>query len=197
MADTHSKFAKRKVRIDAGDYLIRTITTDDASDRWAGWLADPEVARLLNAPPRRMSKLEIVTYIRSFDQRSELLWGIFDQRSGLHIGFFTVSADYNRSRGLVSLLIGAAEYRNRGVLSVIRRHFAEYFFETLGLKMMLATALAHNHIIIDTLIKGGWKTDKVLKHYATAHANGSKLDLCLMSLSRDIWRARNKPTANH
>jgi RimJ/RimL family protein N-acetyltransferase len=192
MADSQNKLAKRNVRIDAGDYLIRTITTDDASDRWAGWLADPEVANLLNAPPRQMSKDEIVSYIESFDQRSELLWGVFDQRSGLHIGFFTVSADYDRSRGLVSLLIGAAEYRNRGVLSVIRRHFAEYFFETLGLKTMLATALAHNQIIIDTLIKGGWKLDKILKHYATAHADGSKLDLCLMSLSRETWRTRNK-----
>lgn len=197
MTDPHSKFVKRKVRINAGDYLIRTITADDASDRWAGWLADPEAANLLNAPPRQMSKDEIVTYIGSFDQRSELLWGIFDQRSGLHIGFFTVSADYDRGRGLVSLLIGAAEYRNRGVLSVIRRHFAEYFFETLELKKMLATALAHNHIIINTLIKGGWKVDKVLKHHATMHADGSKRDLCLMSLSRDTWRARNKPIANH
>jgi len=196
MADRHNKPPKKRVRIDAGDYLIRTITVDDASDRWAAWMADPEVANMLNAPVRSMTKDEIIAYIKTFDQRSDLLWGIFDKRSGSHIGFFTVKADYDRSQGIVNLLIGEAEHRNRGVLSTIRRHFAEYFFETLGLKTMMATALAHNQVIINTLIKGGWKVDKVLKQHATAYADGSKLDLWLMSLSRDKWRARNKPAAN-
>jgi len=196
MADRHNKPPKKRVRIEAGDYLIRTITVDDASDRWAAWMADPEVANMLNAPVRSMTKDEIIAYIKTFDQRSDLLWGIFDKRSGSHIGFFTVKADYDRSQGIVNLLIGEAEHRNRGVLSTIRRHFAEYFFETLGLKTMMATALAHNQVIINTLIKGGWKVDKVLKQHATAYADGSKLDLWLMSLSRDTWRARNKPAAN-
>lgn len=196
MADGHSKPTKRKLRIDAGDYLIRTVTADDASDRWAAWMADPEVAGMLNAPARTMTKDEIATYIKTFDQRSNLLLGIFDKRTGSHIGFFTVNADYDRNQGIVNLLIGDAEHRHRGVLSTIRRSFAAYFFETLGLKTMMATALAHNQIIINTLIKGGWKVDKILKHHVTSHADGSKLDLWLMSLSRDAWRARHKPEAD-
>jgi RimJ/RimL family protein N-acetyltransferase len=192
MAHGHTKAPKKKVWLEAGDYLIRTLTVEDASDRWAAWLADPEVMHMLNAPPRSMTRGDVASYIKTFDQRSDLLWGIFDQRTGAHIGFFTVNADYPRSQGVVNLLIGAPEYRNHGVLSVIRRHFAEYFFETLGLKTMMATALAHNQIIIDTLIKGGWKVDKVLKQHVTAHADGAKLDLWLLSLARDTWRAKNK-----
>ena len=195
MADGHIKPAKRKVRIDAGDYLIRTVTTDDASDHWGAWMLDPEVVYMLNAPARSMSKEEVTTYIKTFDQRSNLLLGIFDKRTGVHIGFFTVNAHYVHSQGIVNLLIGEADYRNRGVLTVIRRHFAQYFFETLGLKTMMATALAHNQIIINTLIKGGWKVDKVLKQHVTANADSTKHDLWLMSLSRDVWRARNKPAA--
>ncbi len=192
MANGHGKPPNRNVRIDAGDYVIRTVTADDASDRWAAWMGDPEVANLLNAPVRAMTKDDITAYIKSFDQHSNFLWGIFDKRTGSQIGFFTVNADYDRSQGIVNLLIGEAQHRNRGVLSTIRAHFAHYFFETLGLKTMMATALAHNQIIINTLIKGGWKVDKVLKHHVTAHADGLKLDLWLMSLSRDTWRARNK-----
>jgi RimJ/RimL family protein N-acetyltransferase len=178
------------VRIDAGDYLIRTLTAADASERWAAWMADAEIANLLNAPPRHMS------YIKTFDQRVNLLLGIFEKRTESHIGFFTVNADYDRSQGIVNLLIGEAGHRNRGVLSMVRRYFAEYFFETLGLKTMMATALAHNQVIINTLIKGGWKVDKVLKQHLTSHADASQLDLCLMSLSRDVWRARNKVAAD-
>ena len=151
---------------------------------------------MLNAPARRMTKDEITTYIQTFDQQSDLLWGIFEKRTGSHIGFFTVNADYDRSQGIVNLLIGQSEHRDRGVLSMIRRYFAEYFFETLGLKTMMATALAHNQVIINTLIKGGWKVDKVLEQHVTSHADASKLDLWLMSLSRDVWRARNKAKAD-
>jgi RimJ/RimL family protein N-acetyltransferase len=193
MAD--NKPPKKKVWIEAGDYLIRTITPEDASDRWGTWMTDPEVARMLNAPVRTMSKDQISGYIKSFDQRSNFLWGIFDKRSGVHIGFFTLNADFVRSQGLVNLLIGEPEYRHYGILTTIRRYIAEYFFEILGLKLMMATALAHNEIIINTLTKAGWKIDKVLKQHVTAHADGAKLDLCLLSLSRDVWRARNKPAS--
>ena len=184
---------KKKVSIDAGEYLIRTLNSNDASDRWAAWMADPEVRHSLNIAPRRMTTAELAKYIRKFDQRSNLLWGIFDKRSGTHIGFFEVRADYARSQGLVNLLIGEPQYRNHGVLSAIRKQFAQYFFETLGLKTMMATALARNEIIVKTLLKAGWTVNQTLRQHVTDHTSGSKLDVCLLSLSRETWRARNKP----
>ena len=89
------------------------------------------------------------------------------------------------------LLIGEPAFRNHGVLSDVRRQFAEYFFETLGL--MLATALSRNQIILDTLLKAGWALEKTLKQNVRAHSDGAWLDLCLLSLSRETWRARNRP----
>jgi RimJ/RimL family protein N-acetyltransferase len=182
-----------KVYIDSGPYLIRTLTEEDASDRWLAWMADPDVTRMLNTQPSKMTRRQLVDYIKSFDLRSKLLWGIFDKPTGRHIGFFTVQADHQNSQGLVNLLIGEPEFRNHGVLSTVRLQFAEYFFETLGLKLMMATALAHNQIIINTLIKAGWKVDRILKQHTTSRADGSKLDLYLMTLSREDWRQRNKP----
>ena len=184
------------VRIDAGDYLIRTLTKDDASDRWAAWIADPEVAKMLNAPTRALTKEEIKKYINRFDQQTKLLLGIFDKRTNLHIGFFSVDIDYRRSQGRINMLIGDAKYRHRGVLSMIRSYYLKYLFETLGLKKLTATALAHNQIIINLLIKRGWKVDNILKEHMRSHADGSKLDVWVMSLSRDAWRARNMGGAN-
>ena len=194
MPQDNSKNTPANVYIDSGPYLIRTLVEEDASDRWAAWMADPEIRSMLNAAPRTMTRSEIADYIKTFDQRSKLLWGIFDKPTGRHIGFFTVQADYARSQGIVNLLIGEPEFRKHGVLSTIRKQFAEYFFETLGLKNMMATALSRNQIIIDTLIKAGWKVDQILKQHTIAHADGAKLDLYLMSLSRETWRKRNKPS---
>jgi RimJ/RimL family protein N-acetyltransferase len=187
-----SQISKKNARIQCGEYLLRTIKEDDASDRWASWMSDPEAMYLLNSPVRRWSKSDVVKYIRQFDQRSNLLFGIFEKQSGAHIGIYTIKANYSSSQGLINLLIGEPAYRNHGVLSAVRKGLAEYFFETLGLKTMMATALSRNKIIIDTLLKAGWKLDQTLKQHVKSHADGTMLDLCLLSLSRDTWRARNK-----
>lgn len=177
------------VRIDAGPYLIRTLTEDDASDRWAEWPADPEVAYFLNAPARRMTKSDIIDYIRGFDQRSRLLLGIFDKETGAHIGFVTFSIDFAASRGLANMLIGEREYRNRGVLTAIRRPIGEYLFETLGLQTMLASVLAHNRIVLDTLHKTGWVLERTLPQHVKSQSGDKMLDLCLLRYSREQWEA--------
>jgi RimJ/RimL family protein N-acetyltransferase len=180
-----------EVRIATDKYVLRALAESDASDRWASWMSDPEVLRMLNAPPRSITKADIVKYVRTFDQKTHQLLGVFETQSGRHIGFFTIDIDGARSHGLVNLLIGEPEFRNQGVLSNVRRQFAEYFFETLGLKTMKATALSRNTIILDTLVKAGWVIDKTLPRHVRAHADGAWLDLCLLSLSRETWRARN------
>src|SRR6266496_1172617 len=51
-ASGSSKIAKKNNYIDCGKYLLRTVTIDDASDRWASWMTDPEANYMLNAPAR-------------------------------------------------------------------------------------------------------------------------------------------------
>jgi RimJ/RimL family protein N-acetyltransferase len=186
------KISRKAVRIHSGEYLMRTIKEEDASDRWASWMSDPDAMYLLNSPAKPWSKADVVDYIRQFDQRLELLIGIFDKQSRTHIGVYTIKANYAESCGLINLLIGEPAYRNHGVLSAVRKGLAEYFFETLGLQTMMATALARNKVIVDTLLKAGWRLDQTLKQHVKSQADGAMLDLCLLSLSRETWRARNK-----
>lgn len=188
-ASDSSRIAKRSISIDCGKYLLRTINADDASDRWGSWMTDPEVVYMLNAPARKLTKADLVDYINRFDQSSRVLLGIFEQRSGLLIGFLTIDIDRAKGQFLVNMLIGEPEYRNKGVTNHITVPFRNYFFETLGLKKMVATALARNHVIIHYLLKTGWKLEKTLKRRVKSHADGTMLDLCFFSQSREDWRA--------
>jgi RimJ/RimL family protein N-acetyltransferase len=185
---------KKKVRIHSEEYLIRTIGMDDASDRWASWMSDPEAMHMLNMPARSWKKSDVVNYIKTFDQRSNLLLGIFEKQSGTHIGIFTVDINDVSGQFLVNLLIGEPEYRNKNVTSSLTMPFREYFFETLGLNTSLASVLAHNTPIIHYLLKNGWKLDHTVKHGAKSNADGTMLDVCLFSLSRDAWREWKKKT---
>ena len=188
MPATQPKFPKRKVRLDCGKYIVRTITIEDASDRWASWMADPEASYMLNAPAKAMSKNDIVAYIEGFDQRSRLLLGIFEKATGKHLGFLRIDIDHAPGRFLVSMLIGEADYRNKGVTNEITVPFRDYFYETLGLKVMLATALSHNRPIIHYLLKSGWVLDRTIERHVKSHSDDRMLDLCFFSLTREAWR---------
>ncbi len=160
--------------------------------RWASWMTDPEAVYLLNAPARNMTKADLIDYINRFDQKSRLLLGVFEKQTGIHIGIMTIDIDHADGRFLVNYLVGEPEYRNKGVTNDITVPFRDYFFETLGLKKIMATALARNHVIIHYLLKTGWKLEKSLERHVKSHADGTMLDLCFFSQSRDDWRAWKK-----
>lgn len=184
-----AKLPKKAVRIDSGDYYMRTVTPADASERWGAWMADPEAVHMLNAPAKTLTKEEVATYIKSFDQRSHMLIGIFETTSDKLLGFLRVDIDPKLGRFLVSMMIGEPDYRNKGVTNAITVPFRDYFYETLGLKVMLATALSHNKPIIHYLLRSGWHLDKTIPQHVKSNADGSMLDLCYFSLTRDAWRA--------
>jgi RimJ/RimL family protein N-acetyltransferase len=184
-----AKAPKHKVRIDCGGLLFRTATVADASDTWAGWMDDPKNLRLLNSAPRTVTKNDIVTYIKQFDQRTHLLIGIFVKESNLHIGFFRIDIDPVLKRCLV-FLIGEPKYRHSFVFTRERMGpFFDFIFETLELDMMLATALASNRALIGFLLRNGWSLDKTLERNVKSQSDGTMLDLCYFSFSRNAWRA--------
>jgi RimJ/RimL family protein N-acetyltransferase len=189
---SHSPNAATPVVIDCGKWLVRTATIDDASERWAGWLTDPHASHFLNAPPKAMKLADLVAYIKSFDQKNRMLLGICEKSSGEQIGFLRFDIDHSDGRFLVSILIGEPDYRNKGVIFDITEPMRIYLFETLGLKTMIATALSHNRAIIQYMLRTGWKREKTVKGHVKSHADGTMLDLCYFSLTREAWRAWRK-----
>jgi RimJ/RimL family protein N-acetyltransferase len=187
-----SKIPKKIIHVDCGKYFLRTLKSEDASERWAEWMTDPKNLRLLNSAPRAMTKSDIISYIKQFDQRSHLLIGIFEKRTGMHIGFFRVDIDPVLNRSLGFMLIGEQKYRHWSVTAELRVPFQDLIFETLGLNTMLGTVLASNRAMIRYLLKSGWTVDKTAERHVKSQADGTMLDLCFVSLSRDAWRAWKK-----
>jgi RimJ/RimL family protein N-acetyltransferase len=187
-APNPSIIPKKKVRIHSDKYLIRTIEAEDASDRWASWMSDPEVRYMLNLGARSWKKADVLDYIKTFDQQRTLLLGIFDKQSGMHIGIFTVDINYVLGHFLLNLLIGEADYRNKHVTTSFAEPFLTYFFETLGLNAAMASVLARNAPMVHWLLKNGWQLEQTLKQNAQSKADGTMLDVCLFSLPRETWR---------
>jgi RimJ/RimL family protein N-acetyltransferase len=192
MPTPQRKYPKRKVLINCGDYILRTITTEDATDRWAHWMEDAEAIEMLNAPRAAMTKDDLVTYIKGFDQRTHILIGIFEKRSGLLLGFLRNDVNFDTGQFLVSMIIGEPEYRNSGVTNAVTVPFRDYFFETLGMNVMLATALAHNKPIIHYLYATGWTLDRTIERHIKSNSDDRMFDLCFFSQTKEAWRAWKK-----
>ena len=188
-APQQPKLPKRKIRVDCGKFFLRTLTREDATDRWASWMSDPGNLRLLNSAPQVMTRGDIATYIGQFDQRSHLLLGIFEKESGLQIGFFRIDIDPVMNRCLGFMMIGEQKYRHWSVAQALRIPFQDLIFETLGLNTMLGTALASNRPMIRYLLKSGWTLEKTAARHVKSQTDGTMLDLCFLSLTREAWRA--------
>jgi hypothetical protein len=72
-----ARLPKINVRIDCGDYLLRTLKVDDASERWAGWMEDKPAAQLVRfkAVARRRRRLDLADRVirrEPHPQRSKL-----------------------------------------------------------------------------------------------------------------------------
>lgn len=190
MSLAHAPRASAKpVFIDTPNLYMRTLTVDDASDRFAAWFGQDDVRQGLNLAPQQKSMADIVAYIRKFDQQSHILLGIFDKTNDLLIGLLTVQIDWGIGRYLANTIVGEADYRHRGVMLEVSPPFRAYFFETLGLKVMTATVLSTNKAIIGYFEKTGWTLNQTLKNHVKAHADGTMIDLCLYSITREAWNA--------
>jgi hypothetical protein len=139
-----------------------------------------------------MTKDELVDYIRSFDQRTKILIGIFEKKSGLLLGFLRNDVNFETRQFLVAMIIGEPAYRNSGVTMAVTVPFRDYFFGELGMEAMLATALAHNKPIIHYLYATGWTLDRTVPNAVKSHTGEGNFDLCYFSQTAEGWRAWKK-----
>lgn len=176
----------REISFESDNYLMRTLKPADATDRFSSWFEDAEVRGMLNLPARKRTKADMEAYIRSFDQAASLLLGIFAKANGLLVGIFSLHVDWANGHFIANTIVGEAEYRHRGLMMEVTPPFRDYFFNRCGLKVMTATALAHNAPIPAYLENTGWTLDRIVKGEVKSEARGP-LDLCHYSLTAEAW----------
>lgn len=177
----------REVSMESENFIIRTMRPSDATDRFSVWFDAPDVRDALNLPPQKRTKANMETYIRSFDQRRDLLLAIIAKASGVLVGMLSLYIDWASGRFIANMIVGEPDYRHKGATMEITPPFREYFFKTCGLKVMTATALAHNAPIRAYLDNTGWTLDRIVKGEVRSTSGGAPIDLCHYSLTAEAW----------
>ena len=164
--------SKKELWFRCGRYFVRTIRREDASDRWAGWLTDAWTTHVLNSPPRKIRKSEITEYIRQFDQRSQLLLGIFEMGTRAHVGFIRLDIDEAANEVLVNAVIGEPEHRNRGATTDVFVPILDFLFDTVGIGKVKASILLRNQVTLGYLLKLGWQREIAEQAPVRSYADG-------------------------
>jgi RimJ/RimL family protein N-acetyltransferase len=181
--------SKKELWFRCGRYFVRTIRREDASDRWAGWLTDTWTTHVLNSPPGKLGKSEITDYIRQFDQRSQLLLGIFELGTRALVGFIRLDIDEAASEALVNAVIGEADHRNRGATTDVFVPILDFLFDTVGIGKVKASILLRNQVTLGYLLKLGWQKENTEQAPVRSYADNTLLDRCMVSWTRDAYRA--------
>lgn len=183
------KSSKKELWYQCGRYFARTIRREDASDRWAIWLSDPWVINALNLVPRQLTKSDIADYIKQFDQRSQLMLGIFERGTRLHVGFIKLELDYATGEARVNAIIGDPEHRNRGATTDAFVSTLDFLFDTEGMARVRASVLERNQLTLQYLLKMGWQLDAAAAGQIRSNADDTMLDVKSVVWSRESYRA--------
>lgn len=177
------------IRLDTPNLYLRTLGPADASAQWLAWFAQADIRDGLNLADAPTSTAEVADYIRRYDQKSNILLGIFDRTKDLMVGILAAQVDWAAGRYLANTFVGEEAYRRRGVMLEVAQPFRDHFFDVLNLKVMVATALATNKPIIAYLHKTGWTLNQTLKNHTRSNKDGTLVDLHLFSITREAWHA--------
>lgn len=176
------------IRLESANFVLRTMTVEDASLDWGSWLANPTTARMLNAKPRTLDLVERRTYVRSFDSLTSHLLGIWRKDCERLIGFWAIYVDLDRKEFLFNVLIGEAGDRDRGAQAETSDLIYAHFFEALDMKAALCTVSGQNEQMISYLRRRRWAPTGVTQRRSTT--GDRMVTIHGFRLSKEDWRAR-------
>ncbi|MEQ1755417.1 MAG: GNAT family N-acetyltransferase [Micropepsaceae bacterium] len=176
------------IRLDTPNYLVRTVDASDDMGTWCDWMDEPETARMLNVPPRKLSPEDFKKYVHAFDRINNHLLGIFKRSTGQLVGLWAVYVDWPHSEFLVNVIVGEIPERKTNVRHETAWRVNRYFFEELDLKFQRANTLATNIPAVKALEEKLW----TLSARGKAPAADGKGDVELLhyTRSREVWKSQ-------
>ena len=149
-----------QVGIETGRFRLRELTEEDATLRYLGWLANPEAKRFIVAAKTTHELERLAEYVRQRMNRPDILFlGIFEKRSGLHIGNIKYEpVDSISGFAVMGILIGDPGWRGMGVAGEAIQGSAQWLREHRGITQIILGVSDENHAAIKAYEKIGFVT---------------------------------------
>jgi len=133
-------------RIETEKSILRPLAESDLTDRYLGWLNNPEINRFSSRRNRKFSRADMASYVEEANASPDkLLLGIFTRDENEHVG--NVLFDFNdRANGIATIanLIGETSHWGGGYVVDADKHLIHLGFGHLGVRKFVLGNLASN-----------------------------------------------------
>lgn len=143
---------------------FRTLTENDASERYCKWLNDPTVNKYLETRKATIESLK--KYINEKNEAENCLFlGIFDKKYHNHIGNIKLEPiDYKNNRATFGILIGDKDYWGKSIGEEAAKLLVDYAFEKLDIRTIDLGVISENKPAIRLYEKVGFKIVDIEKN---------------------------------
>lgn len=140
---------------------LRQLDESDVGEDYVAWLNDAEVTRYMVTGKFPSTPEAIRKYLDHFrNSTTDLAFAIIDRETDQHIGNVTLNhINWIHRTADTGLMIGRNEFRGKGYALEAWSLVIDYAFQRLGLRKIIAGAVADHAASIAVLKKLGFKTE--------------------------------------
>lgn len=144
--------------------FLRRLTEEDATQEYVNWMNDPEINQYLDSRFYEQTLESTKSFIRSVTNDNNYQFGIFEKKSGKHIGNIKLgSINAHDKSADIGFLIGEKSYWGRGIATEAIALVTEFAFNTLNLHKVWGGAYSPNVGSIKAFLKNGFEREGVRK----------------------------------
>ncbi len=142
---------------------LRELVAEDVTDRYLGWLSDPEVTRFLEV--RSPSRQEVIDHMASGRATGEhYMYAICSSGDDLHIGNIKIGPISRKHRTSdLSTVIGDNRYWGRGLAAQAIRLGTALAFDDYGARKLAASIYSPNVASVKAYLAAGWVIEAVMR----------------------------------
>jgi RimJ/RimL family protein N-acetyltransferase len=168
--------------------VLRTLTVADATERYLGWMRDPETTRFLESRLVDHDLASLSDYIASCnDSPGSMLLGIC-LADGTHVGNIKLGPiDPYHQHAAIGLLIGERDRWGKGYATEAIAALTAHAFGQLGLQKLYAGCYASNVGSARAFLKAGWIEEG--RNRGHWRSDGGREDNVQFGITRADWSA--------
>ena len=167
--------------LNLGSLLISSFRDELLTERYVGWLNDPEVVRYSEQRHRVHSLESCSSYLEGMRSEGSLFLAIETVHGEpLHIGNISVSIDAPNKSADLSIMIGDKGVWGRGYASMAWTSVMEYLLYEAGLRRVTAGTMEVNEPMVRLIKRSGMLIDCVRPR----HFLWENLEVALVGASR-------------
>jgi ribosomal-protein-alanine N-acetyltransferase len=146
-------------------FRLRRLTTDDATARYLGWLADEDARRYIQTARATRSLEDLRNYIAKRDAKADVLFlGIFERENGAHIGNIKYEPiDFTRGNAEMGILVGEPDWRGRGVAGEVILVSARWLRAHHGISLIQLGVESNNEAALRAYLRTGFVRTDVIR----------------------------------